>query len=187
VATRDDAIRHLEQYAALTKAEATKVIDAVLAAAVQSAVDALVDEVPAPSSAADARAAYVVAVCRQLGRLLRPVEVEVLLRIPRSSASTLINRVRAAYPRLVEAWTQQLISERAEQAEDISTEDRPDHWRVVFGDSAVIDYAYDLLRRRGMTRGVTRRLGEQALEFPATVRDHYGKDVRVLEVLGIAR
>jgi hypothetical protein len=157
----------------------------LFAAAGDEAVDGIAEQVPPPSTLADARAAKVVRICGHLGRLVRPVEAGVLLRVPISTATSVINRVRAAYPQLVDPWTRQLIADQANRPDDISTEDLPDHWSIAFNDAAVLDYAYDLLRRQGMTRGVIRRRPEQALEFPRLVKDRHGVEQDVRGVLGI--
>jgi hypothetical protein len=185
MATRDEAVQYLRNFAALTEDEATMLVDAVIAAAGDEAIDGIAEQAPPPTTLADARAAKVVRICGHLGRLVRPVEAGVLLRVPISTATSVINRVRATYPQLVEPWTQQLIADQANRPEDISTDDLPDRWRVAFNDPAVLDYAYDLLRRRGMTRGVLRRRPEQALEFPRLVRDRHGDEQDVSAILGI--
>jgi hypothetical protein len=77
------------------------------------------------------------------------------------------------------------VGDQAEEPEDISTDDEPDRWRVVFNDPVVIDYAYDLLRREGMTRNIVRRRTEQALVFPTRVRDRHGEMRNVFEVSGV--
>lgn len=187
MATRDEAIAHLQQYAALTDNEAAELVDAVTAAAGDEAIDAIAEADPAPTALSDVRASRVVRICRRLNppRLLRPIEVAVLFRMQSSAARLLINRVRASYPQLAEQWTRELIAAQAGGPEDISTDELPDRWRVVFNDPAVVDYAYDLLAREGMTRDVTRRRSEQALEFPRVVRDRRGDARPVLDVLGI--
>jgi len=187
MATRDDAIAHLQRYAALTAEEAAELVDAVREAAADEAVDAIAEPNPAPTGLADIRAARMVRICNHLHppRLLRPVEVGVIFRVQPTMARSVINRVRAAYPQLADEWTRELISAQANAPEDISTDDLPDHWRVVFNDPVVIDYAYDLLDREGMTRDVVRRRSEQALEFPREVRDRRGTLRSVLAVLGL--
>ena len=187
VATRDEAIEHLQRYAALADDEAAELVDAVSAAAGDEAIDAIAEAAPAPTAINDARAARIVRICRHLAppRLLRPIEVAVLFRMQPSAARLLINRVRAAYPQLTDEWTRELIAGQAGDAEDISTDDLPDRWRVSFNDPVVVDYAYDLLAREGMTRDVIRRRSEQALEFPRVIRDRRGDARAVLEVLGL--
>ena len=185
MATRDEALEHLQRFAALTAPEANALLEAVVGAMGDEAIDAIADEQPLPTAVAEARAARVARISRRLGRLLRPLEIEVLLRVPRSTATGIVNRVRATYPQLVEDWTRQLVGEQAEEPEDISTDDEPDRWRVVFNDPVVIDYAYDLLRREGMTRNIVRRRTEQALVFPAQVRDRHGEMRNVFEVIGV--
>lgn len=185
VATHDEATEHLREHAALTAAEASAVVDAVIRAAGAEAIDAIADDSPPPTALADVRAARVVRICKEINRMLRPIEVEVILRVPSSTAQSIINRVRATYPQRVQPWTQQLVAEQSDAPRDISTEDQPDHWQVTFKDPAVLEYAYDLLRRRGMTRNVTRKRSEQALKFPREVDDRYGQAQVVRQVLGI--
>src|SRR5262249_41434904 len=147
--------------------------------------DTIADDTPPPSAVADARAARVVRICRELGRLLRPIEIEVILRIPSTTSVSVLNRVRALYPRLADDWTKHLIASQAERPVDIGTSTDSDRWRIVFGDPVVVEYAYDRLRREGMTREVSRRAVEQALELPGVIRDRHGSNRSVFEVLGI--
>lgn len=91
MATRDEAAQYLRNFAALTEDEATMLVDAVIAAAGDEAIDG--------NSRADATtdhvgrcacAAKVVRICGHLGRLVRPVEAGVLLRVPISTATSVI-------------------------------------------------------------------------------------------------
>jgi hypothetical protein len=185
MASRQQAIEHLKRYAALSNAEATVLIDAVVAAAGEEAIDAIAEETPAPTAIADVRAARLVRICTHAQRLLAPTEVEVLMRVPRATAVSLINRVRASYPQRVDDWARQLIVSQANVPKDVSTDDEPDRWRVTFNDPAVLGYAMDLLRREGMTRDVVPNRAGQSLTFPRSMRDRHGTTRNLLDVLGI--
>src|SRR5881227_511981 len=141
MATRDQAIDHLQRFAALTAEEAIELVDAVRSAAADEAVDAIAEELPLPSALGDARAARVVRICRSLDppRLLRPIEVATIFRVQPTVARQVINRVRAGYPHIVDAWTRELISQQANPPIDISDEELRDQWRLTFNDPIVLD------------------------------------------------
>jgi hypothetical protein len=187
MATRDQAIDHLSRYAALSRVEAEALVDAVAAAAAAEVYNAIAEPIPTPTALAEVRAARLASICSHLApaRLLRPVEVAVLFRVPVSGARAVINKLRASYPQLVEEWTRELIRSQANVPEDISTDVRQDYWQVSFKDPAVLDYAYELLVREGMTLAVARLRSEQALQFPRRVRDRHDDLREVREVLGI--
>ena len=63
----------------LTVAEAAQVVDAVVTAAQQEAIDQIADDALVPASVADARVARIARICAHLGRLLSATEVEVVL------------------------------------------------------------------------------------------------------------
>jgi hypothetical protein len=57
-----------------------------------------------------------------------------------------------------------------------------DVWAIEFGDPDTLDYAYDLLRRRGLTRGLERDRPAQTLTVPRDQKDRNGKGA--VEILG---
>src|SRR5207248_3328783 len=70
MATVQEAIDQLRNYAALDEQQATALVDAVVDVARQEAVDAIADEQLVPTSVAARNVARVAAVCEKVGRLL---------------------------------------------------------------------------------------------------------------------
>ena len=96
--TRDDAIEVLRSQAALTAKEAEALVDAVAQVAADEVLEQIAGEDPVTGTATERRAMRVARICEQLGRLLSPREVEVLLRVPPTTARTTLARVRAGWP-----------------------------------------------------------------------------------------
>lgn len=185
MASQRDAIAQLEKYAALTAADAKSVVDAVVAAAQEEAVDQIANDALVPTSVADARVVRLARICGHLGRLLSQTEVEVLLRVPPSTARSTLNRLRAGYRQEAAEWATRIVTEQVESVVDATTQDAGPRWRITFNDPAAIDYAVAVLRREGMTRGIAVNMAKQTLILPQTMRDRQGKPRKSREVLGV--
>lgn len=181
----DDAVVQLQQYAALNEPDARAVVEAVLGAARDEALDQIVDDSLVPASVADARTARLARICSHLGRLLSPGEVEVILRVPPPTAQSTLNRLRAGYRHQVDGWIRNLVVQQAEPAQDVSTDTDPDRWLISFKDPTSLDYAVELLRRIGMTRGISVDRKQQTLTVPKLMRDRRGDQASPLDVLGL--
>ena len=185
MATRDDAIRELQDYAGLTATEAGAVIEAVTAAAQEEAIDQIANDALVPASVADARVARVARICAHLGRLLSPTELEIILRVPRPTAQSTLNRLRAGYRGEVDAWMKKIVVDAQDSVEDASTEEAGERWRITFNDPIAIDYALELLRRQGMTRDLNANKTRQTLIVPKEMRDRQGNMRESRSVLGL--
>lgn len=186
MATRDDAISQLQQYAGLTVAEAAQVVDAVVTAAQQEAIDQIADDALVPASVADARVARIARICAHLGRLLSATEVEVVLRVPPQTAQSTLSRLRAGYRGEVGRWMKQIVRDAKADITDVSTPASGNLWRIAFNDPAAINYAVELLRQQGMTRAIVPDRAQQTLTVPELMRDRQGNMRKSLEVLGLS-
>jgi hypothetical protein len=186
VAPKTDAIAQLQEYAALTLAEATQLVDAVIAAAQDEAIAQIADDALVPASVADARVVRVARICTHLGRMLSPTEIEVILRVPRATSQSIIRRLRALYRSEVNGWIEQLVISQAEAPIDVSNEDTGERWEITFNDATAVGYAAEILRREGMTRDITINSQQQTLTVPKVMRDRQGNNRSSLDVLGIA-
>ncbi len=185
MADKADAIEQLREYAALTEAEATAVVDAVIAAAEEEAIDQIANDALIPASVADARVVRVARICAHIGRLLSPTEIEVILRIPPTTARSTTRRLRALYRSEIETWIKQLVISQLAETEDASTELAGDRWRFIFNDPTAIEYAAEILRREGMTRDIAINEQQQSLTVPKQMRDRQGNTRDSKQVLGL--
>jgi hypothetical protein len=171
----------LRDYAGLTAADAKALVRAVIAAAEQEALDLIAGETPVPSSVADARALRLKRICDAAGRMLRPREVEVVFRVPPATAAATARRMVATYPGSVERHLRGLVGHTATVTETGSAESGL-RYSIYFDEPTALDFAYQLLQRRGLTRDVRVHRSEQTLDVPRRVGG-----VDVLQALGIDR
>jgi hypothetical protein len=184
--TRDDAIHVLQDQAALTPEEAATVVDAVAAVAAEDVFLEIAGEEPVTGTATERRAMRVARISDQLGRLLSQREVEVLLRVPGSTARSTLARVRAGWPAKVDGWIAAQIVSHLDRIEDASTQAEGKRWRIIFNDDAALSYAAERLRREGMTRDLLPTVTKQELLVPKQMRDRRGQLRDPRKVLGLA-
>lgn len=170
------AAKALQTYAGLSAAEAKRVVDAVVEGAKREALELIAGGESFPSAVNDIRALRLRYVSEQLGRVLRPREIEIVFRIPASSARTLVRKLGATYPSIVD----ELMTKGLPEASVVhKTGADPDfRYEVVFDDAVYAEHAYNVLQRNGLVRDVRRR--GQTLDLPRKIK---GKDP--LDVLGI--
>jgi len=185
MATRTDAIAQLRRYAGLTDSEAGTVVDAVLAAVQEEALAQIAEDALVPASVADARVARLARVCAHAGRLLSPIEVEVILRVPAQTAQSTLRRLRAGYRGEVDGWIKQIVKDAKASVDDASTADAGKRWQINFSDPVAVDFAVELLRREGMTRDIGASKSQQTLTLPQEMHDRQGQARSTLEVLGL--
>jgi hypothetical protein len=167
-ATRDDAKAALIEYAGLSDAQARSLLSAVLAAAEREALELVAGGEPVPSSIADARALRLRYISEAAQRALKPREVEVVLRVAPSTALSTIRRMNAMYARAVDPYLKAIVRDTATVTEtgDAETGLR---YAVFFDEPTGLDYAYQLLQRRGMTHGVRVQRANQTLDLPRDI------------------
>jgi hypothetical protein len=165
---RDAARAALEEYAGLDETRAEALLDAVVAAAEREALELIAGDEPVPGSLPEARALRLRYITEKAGRALRPREVEVILRVSPATALSTVRKLNSTYPRLVDAYLKQLVQETSTitKAGDQKTGFR---YLIAFDELGTLDYAYQLLQRKGLAHGVRVRRSEQALDVPRRI------------------
>jgi hypothetical protein len=178
-ATRADAKAALREYAGLTDAAADELVRAVISATEREALETVAGGEPVPSSIADARALRLRYICEAAKRVLKPREVEVVMRVAPSTAISIIRRMNATYARSVDDYLRTIVKNTA-TVTPTGTAETQLRWEIFFDDPTGLDYAQQLLQRRGLTHGVRVRRADQVLDVP---RDINGTDpLAVLEL-----
>jgi hypothetical protein len=167
-ATRADAKAALREYAGLTDAGADELVRAVVSAAEREALETVAGGEPVPSSIADARALRLRYICEAARRVLKPREVEVVMRVAPSTAISVIRRMNATYPRAVDSYLKSVVKDAATVTATGSA-DTELRWEILFDDPTALDYAQQLLQRRGLAHGVRARRADQVLDIPREI------------------
>jgi hypothetical protein len=110
----------------------------------------------------------------------------VVLRVPPQTAQSTLNRLRAGYRGEVSRWMRQIVRDAKADVTNVSTPASGKLWRIDFNDPAAINYAIELLRQQGMTRGIVVDRAQQTLTVPELMRDRQGNMRKALEVLGLS-
>jgi|SRR5882724_7851746 len=169
----------LSEYAGLGTTDAEALVVAVSAAAEREALELLAGDAPVPSSLADARALRLRYITESAGRALKPREVEVILRVSPSTALSVLRRMNATYPRAVDGFLKDVVKKTATVTRT-GNQEAGFRYQIYFDEPGGLEYAYQLLQRRGLTHDVRMRRAEQVLDVP---RDIGGDDP--LEALGL--
>src|SRR5438034_10217265 len=103
----------LRDYAGLSVADAEALVKAVIEGSEREALELLGGQEPVPSSLSDARALKLRYICESLGRLLKPREVEVVLRMPANTAQGVIRKMNSTYPQAVDKFLKDLVARTA--------------------------------------------------------------------------
>lgn len=164
-ASRSDAKAALREYAGLSDAAAQQLLNAVLAAAEREVLETVAGGEPVPSSIADARALRLRYICEAAQRVLKPREVEVVLRVAPSTATAIIRRMNATYARSLDQYQRAVVRDTA-TVRPTGSADTQLRYDVFFDEPSGLEYAYQLLQRRGLTHGVRLRRAEQVLDLP---------------------
>jgi hypothetical protein len=175
----ETAAATLRDYAGLDADGADALVKAVLDAAGQEALELLAGDAPVPSSLADARALRLRYITEAAGRALRPREVEVILRLPPSGAIAALRRLNATYPRAVDGFLRNIVRATA-TVTNTGNQDDGYRFQIYFDEPAGLEYAYQILQRRGLTHDVRIKRQDQLLDLPRTIADE-----SLLDVLGL--
>jgi hypothetical protein len=176
---RDAAKAALQEYAGLSAADAEKLLSAVVDAAQREALELVAGDAPVPSSLADSRALRLRYITESAGRTLRPREVEVILRVAPSAAINALRRMNATYPRSVDRYLREVV-QKTGTVTPTGNQESGYRYQIYFDEPSALEYAYQLLQRRGLTHDVRVRRAEQVLDLPRKIG---GEDV--LAVLGL--
>ena len=166
MAARDQARASLSQRTGLSDPAAEELLQKVLEAVQQEAIDLIAGDQPVPSALADARALRLRYISEAMGRSLNLREVESLFRVGSSAAATVISRMNATYPTVAEGLLKLniagLLGEMDEDGEPInySTQGSPQEgwrYRIRFDEPVQTQLAAALFVRHGHARQIVKQ------------------------------
>jgi hypothetical protein len=183
VPTKAEVVAVVRRQASLTESEAQKLVDAVTAGTADEAFDLIAGTGPVPSAMTDARAARLRFITQRLGRHLRGREVEIVFRVTRSTARSIIARMAATYPEI-------LPLEKLREAVRSGAHPRPAgkdaggrRYEIQFDDETSFNAAEAILNQRGLTQDVRR--DDLALTLDVPQKMGPARSVNPLDALGI--
>jgi hypothetical protein len=109
-------------------------------------------------------------------------EVGVIFRITVAQARNVIRTYQARYSTAYRKRQETRLKEAIAYARNIANREV---WVIEFGDPDALDYGYELLRRRGLTKSLERDRAAQTLTMLRDQKDRSGKTA--VEVLGCKR
>jgi hypothetical protein len=180
--TKTQAVAVVRRQANLTEEEAQKLVDAVAAGAVDEAFETIAGSGPVPTTMPDARAARLRFVTERLGRHLRGREVEVVFRVTRNTARSIVARMAATYPEVLPADRLQQAVRGGAHPRPAGKEAGRRRYVVQFDDETSFNAAEALLNQRGLTQDVRRDDAALTLDLPQRMG---ATRVNPLDVLGI--
>jgi hypothetical protein len=166
---RDAAKAALQEYAGLRGGDADKLLKAVASAAEREALELLAGDAPVPSSLADARALRIRYITESAQRALKPREVEVILRVAPSTALSTLRRMNATYPRAVDKYLKTVVRDTS-TVRKTGSQESGFRYQIYFDELSGLEYAYQLLQRKGLTHDVRKR-ADQVLDLPRTINE----------------
>jgi len=175
----DQARQTVEVYAGLSPEESARLVEAAVLAARREALEWIAGDAPIPTNMPDARALRLRYICEELGRVLRPREIEVIFRTSPTGAASIDTRMRSTYARAVDEFLRRVVRESAtvRQTGDAESGFR---YEIYFDEAAGLEYAKQLLDRNGLRRDIKVRRPSQTLDLPREIND-----TNVLDVLGL--
>ena len=174
------AAEALSEYAGLSKQDASKLLDAILAAAQREALELIAGDEPVPSSLTDLRSLRLRHITECSKRALKPREVEVILRASPSAALGALKRLNATYPRAVDQYMKVVVKETS-KAKATGSSNTGFRYEVSFDELTALEYAYQILQRNGLAHDVKLKRGEQVLDIPRKIGSRDLLDVLEIE------
>ena len=171
----NDAIRALEEDAGCEAKRARDLVAAVSAAAAAEARELIAGRTQAVGSALDRRVATLERVIRALPaseRLPNRYEVGAIFRITPTQGANVLRTYQARYS---EAYRERFASAVAALKPSLEQRSGTNVFVFAFNDPAVLDYAVERLRRRGLTRSVVIDQTNLELVVDRDMRDRFGK------------
>jgi hypothetical protein len=168
--------------ASLTQAESDALVRAVEDGAVDEARETIAGGGPAPSSMSDYRATRLAHIVARLKRPLRRREVELVFRVTPTTARSIVTRMHAMFPDVLEEPALLAAVSKSAHPEDLGRQGGRRRYRITFDDEAAFNAAYALFNQRGLIEDVRR--DERALTFDVPQRMGPRRE-DPLEMLGI--
>ena len=177
------AVDRLETLGGLSHEQATALVDAVLAGAVDHAFELINGSGPVPTSMSTAKADQLRWICERLGRLVSQREVELVFRITPASARTILNTMLATYE---EGLREQFVERMRTDATVLpsGSDEGGLTWTLRFTEASTFDAAWSELARLGLLGQSEAHPAHRKITFPrrATLG---GKAGDVLAALGV--
>ncbi|HEU5002533.1 MAG TPA: hypothetical protein VFW71_07135 [Actinomycetota bacterium] len=181
---RQEAVDKFVALAGVEVASAEQLVDATLNAHVDEALELIVGTGPVPSSVTSLRADLIRYACRRVGRILSEREVELLFRIPRSAARSILTNARATYE---QELRQQALLRMRQDATVTSTGsvETGEKWRLRFTESATYETAWSEIVRLHLQDVAEPSALQRSFEMTRTVHRDSG-DIDTLSSLGLS-
>lgn len=165
---REKAIARIVLLLNAAKQPAEELVDAVLAGAVDQALELMNGSGPVPTSMVTARADQVRFICQRAGRELTQLEIAVLLRITSASARAVITTMDATYAEALRSKRLEWMRADA-TVTSTGTADTELTWTLRFTEDSTVDTAWSELQRIGVWRQSKRDDSKKTIEFPKQV------------------
>lgn len=177
-----EAARALVEDAGCLEERAEQLVTASATVAAQEALAIIAGTATVSGSIVDTRVARLKQIIEALPKnapFPDPYEVSVIFRITPSQARTLINTYQARYT----ADYRDRIKGLVKTAEAEATQkDKREVWVIDFSDPAALDYAFETLKRRGLSKTLERDRTAMTITVDRDQEDRHGKNA--VEVLG---
>lgn len=171
----DAAVEALQEDAGCTPDRAKALVDAVGAAAANEAMEVVAGRAQSFGSAVDRRVATLDRLINELDAtesLPTVYEVGVIFRITPSQARNVLRTYQARFSERYRGRLQNALDDVQAQTKQ---RDGTGVFIFDFDDPAVLDYALERLRRRGLTRSVTVDRTKLQIEVERDETDRFGK------------
>lgn len=177
------AVDRIAALGGLSRDEATALVDAVVAGAVDHAFELINGTGPVPTSMSTAKADQLRWICDRLGRLVSQREVELIFRITPTSARTVLNTMLATYEESLRA--QFLARMRGDVTVLPSGSDESGlTWTLRFTEASTYGAAWSELARLGILGECEGHPTQHKLEVPRRTTIA-GRSADVLAALGV--
>jgi hypothetical protein len=175
-ADKEAAAKALQDDAGCLPDRARTLVDAYALVVAQEAVAVIAGTADIGSSVLDTRVSRLRRLVDALPKKERfpdVYELGAIFKITVSQARNVIRTYQARHPSAYRARLEAGVHTAVAKAERIG---KRDVWVVEFDDPDALDYAYDLLRRQGLMKGLERDRSAQRLVVPRDVTGRGGED-----------
>jgi hypothetical protein len=179
------AVDRLVMLGGLSKSEATGLVDATLAGAVDHAFELISGDGPVPTSMTTSKADQLRWICDRLGRLVSQREVELVFRITPATARTILNTMLATYE---EGLREQFLDRMRTDATVLATgsDEEGLTWTLRFSEASTYEAAWTELARLGLLGEAEGNVGQRKVTVPRSARiGGRAKPADVLDALGV--
>jgi hypothetical protein len=184
-AAQAHAVDRLVTLGGLSTSDATDLVDATLAGAVDHAFELINGSGPVPTSMTTAKADQLRWICDRLGRLVSQREVELVFRITPATARTILNTMLATYE---EGLREQFLDRMRADATVLPTGSDEDGltWTLRFSEASTYEAAWTELARLGLLGEAEANASQRKVTVPRSARiGGRGRPTGVLAALGV--